>query len=113
MGHYSQAVRHGGLLYVSGILPVALQAPVIQTLSFADQTELVLSHVGAILSAEDIMPSDIIQVRVYVTSVDNWGIFNEKYARFLGDHKPSRAVVPVPELHHGFDLELELIARAN
>jgi len=59
------------------------------------------------------MPSDIIQVRVYVTSVDNWGIFNEKYARFMGDHKPSRAVVPVPELHHGFDLELELIARAN
>ena len=110
-GHYAQAVCHGGLCYVSGILPVCVDAPHIRHLDFAQQSELVLSHAGAILAAAGLGPQDVISARVYVTSVQNWGIFNEKYAAFMGQHRPARAVVPVPELHHGFDVEIEMIAR--
>ncbi|MEE9375019.1 MAG: RidA family protein [Rhizobiaceae bacterium] len=110
-GHYSQAVCHDGLCYISGILPVALEEPVVRQLSFEEQSDLVLAHAKAILAKAGLSPQDIIQARVYVTSVENWGIFNTKYAAFMGDHKPARAVVPVPELHHGFDIEIEMIAR--
>lgn len=111
MGHYSQALCHGGFCFVSGILPVALEKPFIRPQRFEEQSDLVLAHAKNILAEAGLSPQDVIQARIYVTSVENWGVFDAKYAAFMGAHKPARAVVPVPELHHGFDIELELIAR--
>ena len=50
------------------------------------------------------------QVRVYIADIDNWPAFNAMYARFCEDHKPARAVVPVPHLHYGLALEIEATA---
>ena len=46
----------------------------------------------------------------YIVGVDHWPAFNDIYARFMGPHKPARAVVPVPELHHGFLVEVQMTA---
>ena len=110
-GHYSQALSHNGLCFVSGILPVVVEELHIRPQSFEAQSDLVLAHAKAILAEAGLTPQDIVQARIYVTSVESWGAFDAKYAAFMGDHKPARAVVPVPELHHGFDIEIELIAR--
>jgi len=110
LGHYSQATCHDRLCFVSGILPVATQDPMIRSLSFEEQSDLVLAHADAILQAAGLTARNVVSARVYVTNVENWSVFNAKYAAFMGDHKPARAVVPVPELHHGFDVELELVA---
>ena len=109
-GHYSQALSHNGLCFISGILPVAIEAPHIRAQSFEAQSGLVLAHARAILAKAGLTPQDVVQARIYVTSVENWGVFDAKYAAFMGEHKPARAIVPVPELHHGFDIEIELIA---
>ena len=48
---------------------------------------------------------------VYVAGVQHWPAFDQVYAELLGSHRPARAVVPVPELHHGYLVEIEALAR--
>ena len=112
-GHYSQAVAAGGLVYLSGILPVPVGATTHAPSPFEVQVDIVLAHVDAILTAANCAREDVIQCRVYVTDIANWPAFDAKYASFFGAHRPARAVVPVPELHHGYGVELELVALAS
>jgi len=51
-----------------------------------------------------------VQVRVYVTDINQWPAFNTIYAKWIGASRPARAVVPVPELHFGFKIEVEAVA---
>ena len=108
-GHYSQAVSAAGQVWVSGILPLPKEGlPNGET--FAAQTARVLAHFDAVLSGAGVTRSDVVQVRVYVTGIAHWPVFDKAYAAFFADHKPARAVVPVPELHYGYALELEATA---
>jgi 2-iminobutanoate/2-iminopropanoate deaminase len=50
---------------------------------------------------------------VYVTDIGLWGQVNAVYADFFGAHKPARTVVPVPGLHHGYLIEMDVIAAVN
>jgi 2-iminobutanoate/2-iminopropanoate deaminase len=52
----------------------------------------------------------LVQVRVYVTDIKSWPIFNAIYVKWIGASRPARAVVPVPELHYGFKIEIEAVA---
>lgn len=109
-GHYSHAVKHGGLVYVSGQLPVHPDGSLGNGLSFVEQAELVLTNLEHILEASGSSLALVLKVTIYITDIGLWAEFNQMYARRFGDHKPARAVVPVPELHYGFLLELEAIA---
>ena len=55
--------------------------------------------------------ADLLSVTVYVVGIQHWPAFDQVYARYLGEHRPARAVVPVPELHHGYLIEIEAVAR--
>lgn len=109
-GHYSQAVAHTGLLYISGLLPVLPTGEKLTGAPLTRQVEAVLDNLRAILAAGGSAPEQVIQVRIYVTDINDWGEVNRLYAAFFGSHKPARAVVPVPTLHYGLRLELEAIA---
>jgi endoribonuclease L-PSP len=50
------------------------------------------------------------KLTAYLVGVEYWPAFNAIYAEVLGNHRPARAVVPVPALHHGYLIELEAIA---
>ncbi|TCL00308.1 reactive intermediate/imine deaminase [Shimia isoporae] len=108
-GHYSQAVRTNGQVWVSGVLPIPAKG-LPDGADFGAQTERVLAHLDAVLTAAGASKKDVVQVRVYVTSISHWPAFDRAYAAFFGEHKPARAVVPVPELHYGYALELEAVA---
>eukprot|EP00121_Abeoforma_whisleri_P003272 Awhi_evm1s2937 len=109
-GHYSQAMKHSDLLYISGLLPITVDGVKLNEESFTDQTIAVLKNLLGILEASNCIPEDLISCRVYITDIENWGTFNKLYNEFVGHHKPARAVVPVPVLHFGFLLEIEAIA---
>lgn len=109
-GHYSPAVVHNGLVYVSGILPVTPTGENLTDAPLARQVEAVLYNLRSVLLAAGSAPDQVLQVRIYVTDVNDWGDINRLYAAFFGDHKPARAVVPVPALHYGLRLELEATA---
>lgn len=109
-GHYSQAVVHGGLVFVSGQLPIDPLTGEKRIDSIEEQTRQALKNVAAILTAANSSLDNVLKVTVYVSDIDLWGRVNEVYAEFFGKHRPARAVVPTRELHHGFQIEIEAIA---
>ena len=109
-GHYSHAVAAAGLVFVSGQLPISAHGVRLTGQPFEAQVAQVLHNVEAALTAAGSDKSRLLQVRVYVTDIESWPAFNTLYAEWIGSHRPARAVVPVPVLHHGFLIEVEATA---
>ena len=109
-GHYSHAVAAGGLVFVSGQLPITPAGARLNDAPFEQQAQQVLDNVAAALKAAGSSVDRLVQVRVYVTDIGAWPKFNELYAKWAGAARPARAVVPVPELHYGFKIEVEAVA---
>lgn len=109
-GHYSHAAVAGGMAHVSGILPIAPDGKKLADEPFEIQVQQVFDNLDGVLAACGCSRSDLAQVRVYVTDIGLWPLFNELYASWLGDHRPARCVVPVPDLHYGLALEVEAVA---
>jgi 2-iminobutanoate/2-iminopropanoate deaminase len=106
-GHYSHAVESEGLIFVSGVLPGKPADGEVD--SFERQVRASFKHCANILKASDCSLNDVVQCTAYIVGVFNWPEFNTIYADIFGDHKPARAVVPVPELHYGFMVEIQLV----
>jgi 2-iminobutanoate/2-iminopropanoate deaminase len=109
-GHYSQAVVHGGMVYVAGQLPIDPGDPLGKLVAFEDQARQVIDNVIAILEAAGSGADLIVKATVYIADVAHWPAFNSIYAEKLGDHKPARTVVPVQALHYGYLVEMDAIA---
>ena len=112
-GHYSHATVHAGLVYISGQLPVTPGGEKLVDASFEEQARQVLENVQAILAACGSGIDDLLQVRVYLDSIENWPAFNAIYAGWAGSARPARAVVPVGPLHFGLKIEVEAVARVG
>lgn len=108
-GHYSHAVAAGGLVFVSGQLPIAPDGTRLVDAPFEAQARQVLDNVAHALKAAGSAIDRLVQVRVYVTDIESWPAFNALYAEWAGAARPARAVVPVPKLHYGFKIEVEAV----
>jgi len=109
-GHYSQAVVHNGLVFVAGQLSIDPLTGEKKLGSIEEQTEQALSNVKAILEAANSDLSRVLKMTVYVSDIELWSAVNQVYARFMGDNRPARAVIPTGALHYGFLIEIEAIA---
>ena len=109
-GHYSSAVVHNGLIFVSGQIPVDSATGEIETGTIEAQTELALRNVEAILLEANSDVHHVLQMTIYISDIEDWGAVNEVYKRILGAHKPARAIVPVKDLHFGTKIEIQAIA---
>ena len=109
-GHYSQAMVHGGLVYVAGQLPIVPDRPDERLAGFEAQARQVLANVAAILEAAGSSVDHVLKSTVYITDVAHWPAFNALYAERFGHHKPARTVVPVAGLHYGYLVEMDVIA---
>ena len=109
-GHYSQAIIHEGLVYVSGQLPVNPVTGEKQTGTIEKQTLQVLKNLEAILQAAGSDRTHVLKTTVYVSGIEFWDQVNEVYGAFFGDHRPARSIVPTRDLHYGFKIELDAIA---
>ena len=104
-GHYSQAVHANGVVYVSGVLP----GDTIKE-DFEAQVREVLTRCTHVLEAAGCSLTDVAQCTAYIVGTAHWPHFNRIYAEVFGDHRPARAVVPVPELHYGALVEVQMVA---
>src|SRR5512140_2692773 len=109
-GHYSQAIVHGGLVYVAGQLPLVPEDPERRAGSFEEQAEQVISNVIAVLEAAGSAADRILKATVYIADIAHWPAFNAIYAQRLGAHRPARTVVPVAQLHYGYLVEMDVVA---
>jgi reactive intermediate/imine deaminase len=109
-GHYSPAVVHNGLIFVSGQLATNPETGEEITGSIEAQTEQCLRNVEAVLKAANSDLNHVLKFTIYVSSEDLWGAVNETYKRILGEHKPARAIIPVGKFRGDFLIEIEAIA---
>jgi len=109
-GHYAQATATGDLVFVAGQLPVDADGTLRADLPFEAQARLALANLLAIVRAGGSAPERVLKVNVYIVGIGRWPAFNRVYAELFGDAKPARAVVPVPQLHHGCLVEVDAIA---
>lgn len=109
-GHYSHVSVGAGQIFISGQLPVDCRGRPLPKASFGEQVELTLRNLDACLRAAGAAREDLLQVRVYVTDMSKWPTFNELYAKWIGNHRPARAVAGVSELHYGAAIEIEAVA---
>ncbi|MGY8985864.1 MAG: RidA family protein [Sphingomonadales bacterium] len=111
-GHYSQAVEHNGLIFVSGQLGVEPGErsgdPIPGTIE--EQVIICLKSVDEILKAAGSGIENVLKMTIYVTDSALWPEVNKIYSEVLGEHKPARAIVPCKDLHFGFNVEIEAIA---
>lgn len=97
---------------ISGQLPVNAQGQALADKSFEEQTRQVLANLEHCLTRAGVGKDSLVQVRVYVTDIDQWPAFNRLYEQWLGDHRPARAVAGVSQLHFGSAVEVEAMALA-
>ena len=109
-GHYSQAVVHGGTVYVSGQLAVNLSTGEKGVGSIEEQTRLTLRNIEQILLSAGSDLNHVVKTTAYISDVELWGGVNQAYAEVFGDHRPARAVVPSRDLHYGCLVEIEATA---
>jgi 2-iminobutanoate/2-iminopropanoate deaminase len=112
VGHYSQAIVSGGFLFTSGILPIKIKTseklPIDS--SIEEQLNVVFDNLSKLLQEVGITSDKVIKATVYIAGGENWVIVNELFAKYFGEHRPARSIIPVPELHFGYKVELEAIA---
>lgn len=109
-GHYSQAIVHNGLVFVAGQIPIDPKDRNRPVGSIEEQTERTLRNVEAILVAAGSGLDRVLQMTIYISDIELWAGVNVAYARVMGAHKPARAVVPVKDLHYGYQIEIQAIA---
>jgi len=109
-GHYSHAITANGFVFISGQLPIARDGTKLADAPFEHQAQQSLDNVALAVTAAGSAIERIVHVRVYITDIKLWPAFNAIYAKWIGLSRPARAVVPVPELHYGFKIEVEAMA---
>lgn len=113
IGPYSQAIRSGNLLFVSGQIPLDPTTGRIVDGDAAVQTDRVLQNLAAILGAAGSSLGQVLKTTVYLNDLGNFTAVNEVYARFFGDCPPARATVEVARLPRNVAVEIDLIAEVN
>jgi len=109
-GHYSQAMKAGPFLFVSGILGNNAHHPPDEAPAVEAQARLCLEQIGAIVAAAGGGPASIAKMSIFVTGLDLWPRINQVYADFFGEHRPARIVVPCGAMRFGSDVEMDAIA---
>ncbi|MEO1527123.1 MAG: Rid family detoxifying hydrolase [Planctomycetota bacterium] len=109
-GHYSQAIAHEGLIYVSGQLPFDFRTGEPIHGSAGSQAAAAITNLERVLVAGGSALDQVLRCTVYLSDIADWDEINAVYAQHFGEHKPARAVVPTGPLHFGFKVEIDAIA---
>lgn len=110
IGPYSQAVKAGNMLFVSGQIPIIPETGEIPE-GITAQAEQVFKNIAAILSAAGTDMSKVVKTTVFLQNMDDFAAMNEVYAKaFEGTEFPARSAVEVAKLPKGVLLEAETIA---
>ena len=112
-GHYSQAIKHAELLYVSGQLPINPDSGKKVTSDINTQARCVFDNIKLILNQAGTDLNQVIKLVIYISSVELWNQVNDVCGEYFVTHKPVRTIVPTRDLHFDFSIEIDCIAICN
>ena len=110
IGPYSQAIRYGNLLFVSGQIPIDPATGKIVEGDVAVQTDRVLRNLSAVLEAAGSSLAQVLKTTVYLKDIGDFTKMNEVYGRFFNECPPARATLQAARLPRDVSVEIELIA---
>ena len=108
--HYSAAVIHDGIVYVSGQLPMDIKKGIPVKGGIKEQARAVFRNLTEVLAKAGSSKERILRTTAYIPDVSLWGEVNEVYIEYFGSYKPARTVVPTTKLHYGCLIEIDAIA---
>lgn len=110
IGPYSQAVRAGDMLFVSGQIPLDPESGELIDGGIKQQTERVLKSLQAVIEKAGGGMENVVKTTVYLTDLSLFAEMNEVYASFFSDNKPARATVQVAGLPKNALVEIDAVA---
>ena len=110
IGPYSQAVRRGNFLFLSGQIPLDPATGQIVSGDIAAQTRRVFDNLGAVLKAGGRSFADVVRTTVFLADMNDFAIVNEVYGTYFSEPYPARATVQVARLPKDARVEIDLIA---
>lgn len=110
IGPYSQAVKAGNLVFVSGQIPIDPATGEFVSNEVAPQTEQVLKNLSAVLEAAGSSLNKVVKTTVFLADMSDFAVMNEIYGRFFSENKPARATVQAARLPRDARVEIECIA---
>src|SRR5258705_11758671 len=110
---YSQAIRVGDLVFVSGQIPLRPGSTELVGKTITEQTEQVFANLRAILEAAGSGLDRLVKTTVFLKDLGDFAAMNEVYARHVGEAPPARSTVEVAKLPSGALVEIEAVALAG
>ena len=110
IGPYSQAVRAGNLVFLSGQIPLDPKTGEALLGDIADQTRRVMDNLGAVLRASGASFREVVRSTIYLTNLADFAKVNEVYGSYFPTEPPARATVQVAALPRGASVEIDMIA---
>jgi 2-iminobutanoate/2-iminopropanoate deaminase len=110
LGPYSQAVRHGALVFCSGQVAIDPATGTVLTGGIEEQTHQVLKNQTAVLAAAGCTLADVVKTTVFLTDMNEFAAMNKVYGEYFQAPYPGRSTVQVVRLPKDVKVEIELIA---
>ena len=110
IGPYSQAIRAGSLLFVSGQIPLDPSTGAMVDGDIATQTHRVFANLRAILEAANATFDNVVRTTVYLADMNDFAVVNEIYGTYFSSPAPARATVQAARLPKDARVEIDLIA---
>ena len=110
IGPYSQAIKFGNTLYVSGQIPIDQSAESLISSSIEDETEQVMKNIQFILKEAGLSFKDVIKCSIFVSDMGNFSKINAIYGKYFAESPPARETVEVSGLPKGVNVEISCIA---
>jgi 2-iminobutanoate/2-iminopropanoate deaminase len=110
IGPYSQAIKAGGFLFVSGQIPLDPATGTLVEGSVADQTHRVLRNLQAVLEAAGATFGHVVKTTVYLADMTDFAAMNEVYGGYFPSPAPARATIQAARLPRDVKVEIDLVA---
>ena len=110
IGPYSQAVKTGNMVFVSGQIPIDPATGEFVSSDVAEQTEQVLKNLTAVLEAAGSGLNNVVKTTVFLADMNDFAAMNDVYGEFFNENKPARATVQAARLPRDARVEIECIA---
>lgn len=110
IGPYSQAVAAGGLLFVSGQIPLDPASGKLVEGDIVAQTNQVVKNLLAILREAKMGPENVVKTTVFLRDMNDFPKMNEAYGTFFGKEPPARSTIQAAALPRGVSVEIDVIA---
>ena len=113
IGPYSQAVKAGNLMFISGQIPLDPESGDLVSQSIEDQAKQGVDNVNSICEDAGCSLDDIVKISIFLTDLSNFAVVNDMMKEYFSEPYPARATVEVSGLPLGVNVEIEAIVLIN